>query len=110
MHPHYCDVALASYAISLTFPQLCFAECYVLQAAGCVLWDLGGYDLCPIMQYKLDLAGQPQARNLALEQFRDAQGLGDAAGMSQLRSGSVLIADVAQDTLVWSRSGGGAGV
>lgn len=30
--------------------QLCFAECYVLQAAGCVLWDLGGYDLCPIMQ------------------------------------------------------------
>jgi hypothetical protein len=30
--------------------QLCFAECFVLQGVGCVLWDLGGYDLCPIMQ------------------------------------------------------------
>ena len=128
--------------------QLCFAECYVLQAAGCVLWDLGGYDLCPIMQcvnftyriylvalfcrllnaecrYKLDLAGMPQARNIALQQFREAQvcassslvfigesnslqGMGDADGMRRLRSGSVLIEDVTQDTLVWSRSGGGA--
>ncbi len=36
------------------------------QARRCARFDLG-------FRYKLDLAGEPKARNVALAQFRDAQ-------------------------------------
>lgn len=49
---------------------LALLECRWLQQRGCELWDLGGYNLSPLMQYKLDLAGQPQTRPHGLYEFR----------------------------------------
>ena len=36
---------------------LALVECEYLKRHGCLLWDLGGVDRCPIMQYKLELTG-----------------------------------------------------
>ena len=49
---------------------LALLECRWLQQRGCELWDLGGYNLSPLMQYKLDLAGQPKMRPHGLYEFR----------------------------------------
>ena len=95
---------------------LALIECRWLQERGCQLWDLGGYNLSPLMQYKLDLAGPPQQRPHALHEFRscvkkrngtthlwmesmsEAGGGTDAADNSSLfsgvRSGDVLAGDV----------------
>jgi hypothetical protein len=38
----------------------------VLRDAGCVVWDLGGVNMCPLMRYKLDLTGCPIERMAAM--------------------------------------------
>ena len=61
---------------------LALLECRWLQQRGCELWDLGGYNLSPLMQYKLDLAGQPQQRPRALYEFRNCVRCTSASGDS----------------------------
>ena len=55
---------------------LALAACKILQECGVFLWDLGGIDGCPLMQYKLSLAGEPLERPVALEKFRRAKKAG----------------------------------
>lgn len=50
---------------------LALAECNWLKEHGCKMWDLGGYTRSPLMQYKLDLTGQPKQRPHALYEFRN---------------------------------------
>jgi hypothetical protein len=94
---------------------LALLECQWLQDRGCRMWDLGGYNLSPLMQYKLDLAGTPQTRPYALYEFRrkcidkltdacpnrmDAR---DVTLFSDVRSGDVLIDDVKIQDLLGHR-------
>jgi hypothetical protein len=99
---------------------LALAECNVLRKLGCLLWDLGGVDLCPLMQYKYDLTGESLQRPVALMGFRairDCQhssvtqavngGLLVGAdttirlqNMRDLRSGMVLIETIDFDALI----------
>lgn len=81
---------------------LALLECRWLQQRGCALWDLGGYNLSPLMQYKLDLAGQPQPRPHGLYEFRNCllrQSTGAGAG-----SGAAGAAGVQHP---WMESGAG---
>lgn len=91
---------------------LALVECRWLQERGCEMWDLGGYNLSPLMQYKLDLAGQPQSRPFALHEFRQlvqdsrdqhpwsdpredlVSSEIDCSMLSSVRSGDVLLEDV----------------
>ena len=52
---------------------LALAECCLLKKYGCYLWDLGGFDSCPLMQYKKSLTGNPLSRPVALQEFRRAR-------------------------------------
>lgn len=45
---------------------LALAECQYLKSLGCLVWDLGGVNLCPLMRYKYDLAGPPIERPQSL--------------------------------------------
>ena len=52
---------------------LALLECKVLQDAGCMVWDLGGVNLCPLMRYKWDLTGDPIERMVAMHVLQRAQ-------------------------------------
>lgn len=46
-----------------------FASIHYLKELGVKLWDMGSIDLCPLMQYKLDLTGEPLDRPESLALF-----------------------------------------
>lgn len=72
---------------------LALVECQYLQSQGCYLWDLGGVNMCPLMRYKYDLAGEGEERPMALATFREiVQVNRDFAGISF--TPGVLIADI----------------
>jgi hypothetical protein len=49
---------------------LAILACQYLYENGCVLWDLGGVNYCPLMRYKYDLTGnEPEERPLAFHWF-----------------------------------------
>ena len=50
---------------------LALSECQYLREKGCKVWDLGGFNLNPLMSYKLSLTGLPYDRIGVLSVFQD---------------------------------------
>lgn len=65
---------------------LALAETKALKDRGYFLWDLGGVNRCPLMQYKYDLTGESVERPIALQIFRDIR---NAPSHNDLYSASV---------------------
>lgn len=71
------------------------SECCYLRSVGCLMWDLGGINLCPLMRYKLDLTGEPFERPIALAYFRQFRQYDSKTHpVSSVQSNSVVIPDV----------------
>lgn len=69
---------------------LALAECHFLRTSGCLVWDLGGVNLCPLMKYKYDLAGTPIERPQSMYLLSSAWSEGPCVGMSNLHTGTVI--------------------
>ena len=78
---------------------LALAECQVLKKSGCLVWDLGGVNMCPLMRYKYDLAGTPVERPEAMYVLSEAWAHGPAPGIMGLRNGT-LIEDMSANDLL----------
>ena len=85
---------------------LALLECRWLQQQGCQIIDWGGYNSSPLMQYKLELAGDPKLRSDSLYEFQEAeyQGgkscLGCLMSMTSSTSSRVLLDDVKLEHLL----------
>jgi hypothetical protein len=81
---------------------LAFAECKYLRDRGCRIWDLGGINLNPLMRYKLDLAGEPFERPVALGEFFASRRLDDTLdiGMMNIRSNATIVENLTFDDLI----------
>lgn len=86
---------------------LALLECRWLQLRGCHLWDLGGYNSSPLMQYKLDLAGEPVLRPHALYTLRNISRIGGNDQEVCNRSGCDSGQECARDVADGAPSGGG---
>ena len=67
---YHCKENLQAKQIQPGF-LLALVETKILRDHGVVLWDLGGVDKCPLMQYKYDLTGDSIERPIALRILRD---------------------------------------
>lgn len=71
------------------------SECHLLRSLGCLQWDLGGVNLCPLMRYKIDLTGEPMERPVALAYFRQFRQYGvDSHPIGHVHSDSIAISDI----------------
>lgn len=79
---------------------LAFAECKVLRDHGCMYWDLGGVDLNPRMRYKLEVAGEPKQRPIALELLFRARQCSYTSKVLDLTSNTCLVDSLNFENLI----------
>ena len=78
---------------------LALVECQYLKSIGCHIWDLGGVNLCPLMRYKYDLAGQPIQRPQSLFALHAAWNQPCLDKLVNMRAGC-LVQDIHADDLL----------
>ena len=79
---------------------LALLECAYLRSQGCLLWDLGGCNLCPLMRYKHELTGNPYSRPDALFIFNKVRIMPQPMAMNEILSCGPLVNNVTVDSLL----------